>query len=177
MDWRDIKEFIKDTIGYIIFFAVILLIVIYVVGLQQVIGDSMNPNFENRDLLILDKLTYRFKEPKRGDVIAFNTSDDNFYIKRIIGLPGENIEVIDDTLYIDDVAYKEEYLNGISTDDFKLSSLGYDEIPEDMYFVLGDNRGNSKDSRSPSVGLVKKENIMGKVRLRFWPIKKAEFYK
>lgn len=177
MDLRDIKEFIKDTIGYIIFIAIILLIAIYVVGLQQVVGDSMNPNFKNRDILILDKLTYRFKEPKRGDVIAFNTSDDNFFIKRIIGLPGEKIELIDDTLYINDIEYKENYLNDVTTDDFRLEELGYDTIPEDMYFVLGDNRNNSKDSRNPSIGLVKKENIMGKVRLRFWPIKEAKFYK
>lgn len=177
MDWRDIKEFIKDTIGYVIFIAVVLFIAIYVVGLQQVIGDSMNPNFENRDILILDKITYRFKKPERGDVIAFNTADENFFIKRIIGLPGEKIEIVDNILYIDNIAYKEDYLNEDEMEDFRLTDLGYETIPEDMYFVLGDNRNNSKDSRNPKVGLVKKENIMGQVRVRFWPLKKAEIYK
>ena len=177
MDLRDIKEFLKDTIGYIILITVILFIAIYVVGLQQVVGDSMNPNFHNSDLLILDKLTYRFKEPKRGDVIAFNTSDDNFFIKRVIGLPGEKVEIIGSTVYINNIAYEEEYIGDITMKDFRLSDIGYDSIPEDMYFVMGDNRNNSKDSRNPAVGLVLKENIMGKVRIRFFPLNAVDFYK
>lgn len=177
MDWLDIKEFIKDTFNYIIFIILILVIAIYVVGLQQVVGPSMSPNLKNNDIVILDKISYKFIDIKREDIVAVYYADTKYLIKRVIGLPGEYIEFQDNKLYIDNQYYEEEYLDGVVTDDFSLKDLGYDKIPEDMYLVLGDNRGDSMDSRDPEVGLIKKKNILGKVRFQFWPLNKIRIIK
>lgn len=177
MDWLSIKEFLKDMIKYIILIVVILFIAIYVVGLQQVVGQSMAPNYNNGDVLILDKISYKFVDIKRGDIISFYYADTKYLIKRVIGLPGEVIEFKNNTLYVDGEELKEEYLNKVVTDDFLLQSLGVNEIPKDMYFVLGDNRQDSLDSRSSRVGLVKKSDIVGKLRLKIWPINKIGIVK
>lgn len=178
MDWLEIKEFFKDTFKYIVLIVVILIIAIYVVGLQQVVGPSMSPNLKNNDILILDKLVYRFKDIERGDIVSLYYADTKYLIKRVIGLPGEYIEFIDNKLYIDGTLYEEDYLNDdVVTDNFSLNYLGYDKIPDDMYLVLGDNRSNSKDSRDESVGLIKKSDIIGKVRLRIWPLNKIKIVK
>lgn len=174
MDWLDIKEFIKDTFKYIVLIIVVLIIAIYVVGLQQVVGPSMEPTFTSNDVLILDKITYRFKEVKRKDIISFYYADSKYLIKRVIGLPGDYVEYKNNVLYINGEAVEETYLQGVTTDDFSLKDLGYDVIPDDMYLVLGDNRENSQDSRDSKVGLVKRTDIIGKVRFRIWPLNKIK---
>ncbi len=173
MDWLEIKEFIKDTLKYVVFIIVVLVIALYVVGLQQVVGPSMQETLNNNDVVILDKISYRFSDIKRGDIVALYYADTKFLIKRVVGLPGETIRYQNNTLYINGVMYNENYLNSdVVTDDFDLNSLGVSVIPKDMYLVLGDNRGNSMDSRDKNVGLIKRENIIGKVRLRIWPLNK-----
>lgn len=172
MDWLDIKEFIKDTFKYIIVIVVVLVLAIYVVSLQQVVGPSMSDTLNNNDIVLLDKISYRFTDIKRGDVVSLYYADTKYLIKRVIGLPGEYVEFQDNKLYIDNKYMDEDYLEDVITDDFSLSELGYDEIPEDMYLVLGDNREDSLDSRDASVGLIPKEDIIGKVRIRIWPLNK-----
>jgi len=172
MDWLDIKEFIKDAFKYVVLFVVIIFIAVYVVGLQQIVGPSMQPTLNNGDIAILDKISYRFIDIKRQDIVSLYYEDSKYLIKRVVGLPGEYIEYKEGKLYVDNNVVDEPYLNGIITDDFKLTDLGYDKIPEDMYLVLGDNRGDSLDSRDSKVGLVSKENILGKVRFRIWPLNK-----
>lgn len=173
MDFRDIKEFFRDSIKYIIVIVIVLLICIYVVSLQQVVGPSMEPNFHDGDVLILNKLKYKLFEPKRNDVIALKYNKDKYLIKRIIGLPGETIEYKNNILYIDGESYKEKLYDGMETEDFSLKDLGYDTIPDNMYLVLGDNRNNSEDSRV--FGLVKKKDIIGKAIIRIWPLNKLKF--
>ncbi len=170
MDWLEIKEFFKDAFKYILIIVVVLFLAVYVVGLQQVVGPSMSPNLKNGDILILDKITYRFKNINRGDVVSLYYADSKYLIKRVVGLPHEYVEFQNGELYIDGTKYEEEYLNGVQTANFSLNELGYNEIPDDMYLVLGDNRGDSLDSRDASVGLIKKSDILGKVRLRIWPL-------
>jgi len=178
VDWLDIKEFLKDTFKYIIFVIIVLVIAIYVVGLQQVVGSSMSTTFSNNDIVILDKISYRIINVKRGDVIAFNYADTKYLIKRVIGLPGDTIEFQGNKLYINNSYYSESYLNDdVVTEDFSLSDIGYVKIPDDMYFVLGDNRGDSMDSRDEAVGLVSKKDIIGKVRLRIWPLDRIKIVK
>lgn len=172
MDWLDIKEFIKDTFKYIILIVVVLLIAIYVVGLQQVIGPSMEPTLKNGDIIILNKIKYKFTSIKRKDIVSLYDEESKYLIKRIIGLPGEYIEYIDNNLYVDGAIVGEIYLENNKTQDFKLTDLGYNKIPEDMYLVLGDNRGNSLDSRDPKLNLIHKKNILGKVSFRIWPLNK-----
>lgn len=176
MDTRDIKEFLKDMIKYLAIIVIILFIAIYVVGLQQVVGPSMSPTLSNNDVLILDKLVYRFKDIEREDIVALYYEDSKFLIKRVIGLPGEYIEYKNNELYINGEKYNEEFLKDVQTKDFSLNNINYTTIPDDMYLVLGDNRENSMDSRNIKVGLIKKENIIGKVRFRIWPINKIKVF-
>ena len=171
MDWLSIREFILDFIKLIIVIIVILFLMIYVVSVTQVVGNSMNSTLENGDVLILNKFKYRFTDIKRGDIISLEYADTKYLIKRVIGLPGDKVSIRDNTLYINGELYVENYLDeGLEYDDFDLSSLGYDTIPEDMYLVLGDNREDSLDSRE--IGLISKDEVIGKVSFRIWPLNK-----
>ena len=105
MDFRDISEFIKDSAKYILVIVLVLVIVIYVASLQQVVGPSMSKTLNNKDIILIDKLSYRFSEPKRFDVISFEYAETKYLIKRIIGMPGEHIKYVDNVLYVNDVEY------------------------------------------------------------------------
>ena len=177
MDWLEIKEFFKDAFKYIVIIIIVLVIAIYVISLQQVVGPSMSPTLKNNDVVILDKATYRFRKIKRNDIVALYYADTKFLIKRVVGLPGESISFKNGNLYINGVLKEEKYLQNVKTEDFDLTELGYTNIPKNMYLVLGDNRGDSMDSRDKKVGLIKKEDIIGKVRLRIWPLNKLKFIK
>ena len=168
MGWLTIKEFIKDSIKFILMVFILIFLMVYLVSVTQVVGDSMSNTLENQDVLILNKAKYRFSDVKRGDIIAFAYEDTKYLIKRVIGLPGEHISIINNKVYIDGRYYVEDYLKDVDTEDFDLKDIGYNTVPEGMYFVLGDNRDNSLDSRK--IGLVKKEDIIGEIAIRFWPI-------
>ncbi len=174
MDWLTIKEFLKDAIKFFIIIFVLLFLMVYVVSITQVVGDSMSPTLDNQEVLILNKAKYRFTDVKRGDIIAFTYEDTKYLIKRVIGLPGDHISIIDNKVYINGRYYAEDYLKDVDTPDFDLQDLGYNEVPEGMYFVLGDNRDNSLDSRK--IGLVSKEDIIGEIALRMWPITKIRLF-
>ncbi|WP_050182607.1 signal peptidase I [Domibacillus robiginosus] len=144
-------------------------------------GQSMMPTLQNEDKMILNKLDYKFKEPERFDIIVFHATEDEDYIKRIIGLPGDRIEYKDDTLYVNGKAYEEPYLDqykqGLSsiplTRSFKLEDtpVGSETVPEGYLFVMGDNRRNSKDSRL--IGAVPIDQVVGDAKIIYWPIKDA----
>lgn len=135
-------------------------------------GQSMEPNFENGDYLIIDEITYRFRAPERGEVVVFKYPNDpsQKYIKRIIGLPGETAQVQDSKVIILDkdgknVSLDESvYLSGVLTPGTAKATLLRDE-----YFVLGDNRYASSDSRS--WGVLPRDNIIGRALIRAWPLK------
>ena len=175
MDLRELKEFFSDTIKYILITIGIIIIVIYIVGLQQVVGPSMKPTLNNGNILLLNKFIYHFKEPKRNDIIAFSYEDTKFLIKRVIGLPGENVEYNNNVLYINGEPFMEKIVDDMVTEDFALKEMGYDTIPKDMYLVLGDNRGDSLDSRS--FGLISKKDIIGKPFSKIWPINEFKIIK
>ena len=169
MDLRDIKEFIKDSLGIIIIVLIVLFLFIFVIGLQQVIGPSMQPNYNEGDVLMINKFIYNFRKPKRGEVVVVSQSE-KYMIKRIIGLPGDKVEFKDNKLYINDQEYDESYLGeGTITDDFSITGFGVDKIPDNEYLVLGDNRSNSLDSRN--YGFVEKKNIIGKVWFKIFHFK------
>lgn len=175
MDWLNIKEFLKDASKYIIIIVIILFIITFIFSITQVVGDSMYPTLKDGEVLILNKFKYRFSDIKREDIISLKYADTKYLIKRVIGLPGENIEIRNNKLYINGTEYNEEYLSkDLDYIDFKLSDLGYSKIPEDMYLVLGDNREISLDSRK--IGLIKKKDINGKISFRFWPLNKLKFF-
>ena len=175
MDWLSIKELIIDSLKLIIVVIIILFLMLYVVSVTQVVGSSMYPTLEDGEVLILNKFQYRFFDIKRGDIVSLDYEDTKYLIKRIIGLPGETVKIVDNDLYINDNIYEEEYLSDdLQYDEFSLTDLGYSKIPENMYLVLGDNRENSLDSRE--IGLIKKEDINGKISLRFWPLNKIKLF-
>ncbi len=138
-------------------------------------GASMEPNFTNGDYLLVDELTYRFREPQRGEVIVFYYPGDNstYYIKRIIGLPGEKMEIKDGGIIIKNSVHPE----GLVLNEYYLSpevtaSVKNEiTVKEGEYFVMGDNRPYSFDSRS--WGFLNKSKIVGMVRLRLWPFNKV----
>lgn len=175
MAWLSIKEFIIDLIKLLVVVVVILFLMIYIVSVTQVVGNSMYSTLKDGDVLILNKFKYRFFDIKRGDIISLENDDTKYLIKRVIGLPGDSISIKDNTLYINGEVYIENYLEeGLVYDDFELTSLGYDVIPDDMYFVLGDNRADSVDSRE--IGLISKDDVIGKISFRIWPLNKLAVF-
>ena len=172
MFWLELKEFLSDMFKYILTAVIVILIILYVVSVQQVVGPSMSPTMENGEIALLNKVKYHFSDIKRNDIVSLSYEDTKYLIKRVIGLPGEYIEYKNNILYVNEQGYKETFLSDeVKTEDFSLKYLGYDKIPEDMYLVLGDNREDSMDSRD--IGLIKKEDIKGKVSLRIWPLNKG----
>ena len=134
-----------------------------------VIGHSMEPNFQQRQRLIVNKVVYRFHEPERGDVIVFHPPTNHHvdYIKRVIALPGDTVEIKEETVYINGSPLSEPYIK-----DFPSYTFLEQEIPEEHYFVLGDNRNNSNDSHHGWT--LPRQNIIGKVWLSIWPPSKWE---
>lgn len=175
MDWRDIKEFAKDTAKVAVLIIAILFIIQYIFSITKVVGSSMYPTLKDEEILILNKFKYRFGDVKRGEIVSLKYVDTKYLIKRVIGLPGDTVEIKNNKVYINNEILEESYLKeDLNYLDFSLSELGYEKIPEGYYFVLGDNRENSLDSRE--IGLIKKEDIIGKVSIRFWPLNTFKFF-
>lgn len=165
-----IKE-IRTMVIYIFMTVAIVFFIYNFVGQRvEVSGISMENTLEDNDQLILEKISYRFQEPKRFDIIVFTPhagNDDIYYIKRIIGLPGETVQIIGSDIYINDIKLEESFGKELITD----GGIAKQKITldEDEYFVMGDNRNNSKDSRFTEVGNVDKDAIMGRAFFRIWP--------
>ena len=159
-------EFVKVLI---ISVAIVLPIRAYVAQPFIVSGSSMEPNFHDGEYLVIDELSYQFRKPERGEVIVFRfpLNPREFFIKRIIGLPGETIQIENSKIIIDGSLLSEPYLPATfeTAPDTKVTLL------ENQYFVLGDNRRASLDSRR--FGPIKKENIIGRTWLRGWPLDRA----
>lgn len=161
------KKFIKELIPYVVIVIVVVLIRAFIITPVIVSGDSMEPTLEDRQLLLLNKLNYRLNDIKRFDIVVIRR-DGKEIIKRVIGLPGEEVLYRNNCLYIDGHELESEY--NFDTDDFSLKTIcNCTRIPEDKYLVLGDNRAVSADSRI--MGLIDKEDIEGSVELSLWPIK------
>lgn len=168
-----LREILSTSLYFLVVIVAIYLTIHYVGQRTQVQGESMEPALEDGDNLIVDKITYRFNEPERFDIIVFpfKYKENTYYIKRIIGLPGETVQIgVGGTIYINEEPLTENYGKEVMVD----PGSAYNPITlgEDEYFVLGDNRNNSSDSRSTSVGLIKRDNIIGRAWLRIWPFSK-----
>ena len=162
------KKFIKELIPYIIIIIVVVLIRTFIITPVIVVGDSMVPTLKDGQILLLNKLDYKFNEIERYDIVVIEVGNGEI-IKRVIGLPGEYIEYKENTLYID--GHEEETIYNFDTDDFTLKDIcDCDKIPQDKYLVLGDNREVSSDSRGP-IGLIDIEDIKGSTKISIWPIK------
>ena len=159
---------------YLIFVVAATLLIIRFVGQRtEVSGHSMEDTLDDGDNLIVDKLTYRFRDPVRYDIIVFpyKYKEDTYYIKRIIGLPGEMVQITEEgNILINGEILEESYGREV----MKSPGIAADPIilGEDEYFVLGDNRNASADSRDPSVGVISGKDIVGRAWLRIWQLNK-----
>ena len=168
---------ILSMIGWILFiFCLVFLVTTYVGQRTRVEGHSMEPALSDGDNLIVDKISYRFHDPERFDIIIFpyQWEPNTYYIKRIIGLPGETIQIDDEgNIYIDGEVLQEHY--GLERIKNPGSARRPITLGEDEYFVLGDNRNNSEDSRFTQVGVIHRDDIVGRAWLRIYPFDRIGF--
>ena len=165
----------KKKLGWILYIAVVIglsYFVITFVGVRTLVsGESMEPTLSDGDSVFLEKISYRLGEPERFDIVVFpyEYERDIYFIKRIIGIPGDTIQIKEGVVYLNDKILKKD----IYGDDI-MYKPGIAEFPvqlgKDEYFVLGDNRNKSKDSRDPKVGAVSREELIGRVWIRTWPL-------
>lgn len=166
------KAMIKEILWMIFYcFAAVLLafVLVFSVGMKvAVIGVSMEPGLFNGQEILVNRLVYRLSSPKRGDVVVFlpnGNENSSYYVKRVVGLPGETIQIIDGYVYIDGRFYAEdESYDKIADEGIAQAPL---KLGENEYFVLGDNRNNSEDSRSGNIGAVHEDTIAGKAWFHF----------
>ena len=170
------KGIIRELFGFIVFIVIVDAVSYFVVAFvgqrTQVSGESMETTLADGDHLIVDKISYRFRDPKRYDIVVFpyRYEENTYYIKRIIGLPGETVQIADGYVYINGVLLDEHYGNEVMNNPGLAAepiTLGADE-----YFVLGDNRNNSQDSRSANVGVIHRDELLGRAWIRIWPLDK-----
>ena len=170
---------IEGLIYFLLILFCIYIVPTYLIQRTVVSGESMEDTLHNKESLLVDKISYRFTNPKRYDIIVFYPKGrdvDEYYVKRIYGLPGETIQIKDNSVYINGEVIDDPYAKDAMTD-YGIAEEPY-TLEDDEYFVLGDHRSVSVDSRYTSSmmeagpGPVKFENISGKVILRIWPLSK-----
>lgn len=163
------KNIIRELLPYVLILGGVILIRTFIVTPVIVSGDSMKPNLHNGDLLLERKINYNSTNIKRFDIVVIKEGKEEI-IKRIIGLPGEQISYKNNKLYVNDKVLEENF-DFRKTNDFNLEEIcSCNSIPEGKYLVLGDNRPISKDSRM--IGLIDEKDILGKAVYRIWPISK-----
>lgn len=173
MKERSILGELLSWLIYIVIVVILSLGIITFIGQRtKVSGHSMETTLSDGDNLIVDKSSYRFRDPERFEIIVFpfQYEEHTYYIKRIIGLPGETVQVIDGYVYINGEVLDENY--GLEVMDDPGIAAEPITLGEDEYFVLGDNRNHSSDSRDPSVGVLHRDDIMGRAWIRIWPFDK-----
>jgi len=165
-----ILHVLREFLGTIIPAIVIAFLLTHYVGQKTIVlSQSMEPNLYADQQIIVDKVTYHFRIPERGEIVVIDVPESEIpYIKRVIGLPGETLEIKDNRVWIDGVAISESYLAEVYQRDY-----GPIQIPEDHIFVMGDNRNNSRDSRY--IGPVALDQVLSRAWLRVWPLEKVGF--
>jgi signal peptidase I len=150
-----------------------VLIVTFGFQVARVEGQSMAPTLEDQDRLIVNKLVYRIGEPRRGDIVMlyYPLNPDKSFVKRVIAEEGDTVRIVDGRVYVNDIPLKDDY---VSSEYRSHDDWGPQVIPEGYYFVMGDHRNNSSDSRH--WGMVPKRYIIGKVQLRWWPVPTARVF-
>lgn len=157
-----IKKFFKELLPYVIIIIVVIFVKNYIIAPVQVKGDSMYSTLLDGDIMILNRLQYKRYGVERFDIVVIENRG-TYIIKRLIGLPGDTVEIKDNVLYVNDKEYEEYYLDkGTITNDLIVA------VPDDSYFVLGDNREESMDSRI--LGFISEEDIQGIAELTIFPL-------
>lgn len=168
------SSILRELGGWILYILIIIgltyLIITFVGQRTRVSGSSMETTLHNGDNLIVDKLSYRFRDPKRYEIIVFpyKYEENTYYIKRIIGMPGETLQIKDGYVYINGEQLTSDIYGNELIEDPQTAEDPV-TLGEDEYFVMGDNRNHSMDSRDPSVGVLKKSDLMGRAWVRIYP--------
>ncbi len=170
---RKYTKYLRELINATLVFVSIFILIFFFLGqLLEITGDSMSPTFKTGEQILAEKVSIKFEDIKRNDIVIFKgeTNKNILVIKRVIGLPGETMQLKDSKVYINGNILKEGYLaSNTLTSEGKILKSGLDyKIPSDSYVVLGDNRSSSTDSRD--WGFLKKEDIIGKVFLVYFPL-------
>ena len=167
-----IFDFLK---GIVVILAIMVMIYLFIMSPQEINGASMEPNFQNGQYILTNKVEYKLRSPNRGDVVIFKSprNKDVDYIKRIIGKPGDRVMLKEGTFYVNGTKVEESYLASgtyISQGSF-LREGSEIIVPKGQYFLVGDNRGHSSDSRE--FGTIPLEDFIGRAFLRYWPFSQA----
>ncbi|BAS26032.1 signal peptidase I [Limnochorda pilosa] len=159
-----VAEFVRAATGALILAFVIMT---FVARAFTVEGPSMLPTLHTGERLVVERVTYLFRPPRRGEVVVFRYPLDprEYFVKRVVGIPGDRVAVRAGYLWVNGQKLEEQYVSARP-----LRSFPEVQVPEGRYFVMGDNRNNSEDSRDPRVGFVPKELIVGRAIWRYWPI-------
>ena len=183
MEQRDNREDIeteekpnvmRELLGMLVYVGIVLaitfLIITFVGQRTHVSGESMENTLDDGDQLIVDKLTYRFHDPERFDIIVFpfRYKDNTYYIKRIIGMPGETVQIRDGYVYIDGKRLTSDIYGKEKIKDPQTAAEPV-TLGDDEYFVMGDNRNHSMDSRDPGVGVLTRKDLIGRAWVRIYP--------
>lgn len=166
--WR---PFVETVLGAI---ALALFIMAFVARAFTVDGPSMFPTLSSGERLLVEKLTYRLRDPVRGEIVVFKPPSDpsHYLVKRVIGEPGDTVEIRNGRIVVNGVVLDEPYARARIYG----RSAVY-QVPEGHYFVLGDNRNNSQDSRSPRVGFIPRRAIVGRAVVRYWPLDRVTLFR
>lgn len=166
-----VLSIIKEIGSYILVIILIILIKNFIVSPIRVNGTSMYPTLHDTDIMLLNKISYRFSNIERFDIIVLEYEDE-YLIKRVIGLPGEKIEYKNNKLYVNNKIIEENF-DKQDIENFKLQEIGASKVPENFYFVVGDNRLNSKDSRR--IGFISRNQIKGKSHFTIFPFNRIGY--
>jgi signal peptidase I len=157
------SHILREIVETVLLTAAIFLVVNAATGRFRIEGDSMEPNLHNGEYVLIDKVSYLLHAPERGDVVVFTPPNESRdYIKRVIGLPGDTVQVTGGQVYVNGVLLDEPYLTGYVNNDMPARV-----VEEGRYFVMGDNRNNSSDSRT--FGSITPQSIVGRAWLVYWP--------
>ena len=172
------EELVREVLGtvaYLVAVFVLIFLIIHFVGQRTVVnGSSMENTLSNGDNLIIDKISFRFRDPERFEVVVFphveGDGSTSYYIKRIIGLPGERVRIDEDgVIYINGEVLVENYGREVIQPDRIGRAADEITLGDDEYFVLGDNRNNSEDSRYSAVGNLSRDQLIGRAWVRIYP--------
>lgn len=166
---------VRTILSYIFIIVIVILIRMFIFDPVRVDGTSMDTTLKSGEIMILNKIYYRKNDIKRFDIVVVDEGDRDI-IKRVIGMPGETIAYRKNKLYINGKEMPDPYPSS-KTDDFTIEEVGHTKIPSDSYFVMGDNRSVSADSRLAEIGVIKKDKILGRAKLIIWPLKNFGYVK
>lgn len=175
MKKKVMKELLSTGLYLLFVLAATWLLITFVVQRTEVKGSSMEATLSDGDSLFVDKISYRFRDPERFDIIVFpfQYGENKYFIKRIIGLPGETVQIDEaGNIYIDGEILVESYGREVIRPEYIGRAAEPVTLGDDEYFVMGDNRNNSSDSRLDMVGNIRREDIIGRAWVRIWPLDK-----